>query len=175
MTRRRRPVPLRRLPRSRRPVVLLLVALIVLAMAHWLSPVARSPVPEPLGPESYLVERVVDGDTLVLTGYGKVRLIGVDSPETFEPWGLDATQFTRQFVAGGEVQLQFDGPLEDRYRRPLVHVWVGERMLAEELIRAGLATAETGYDFAPAIKARFREAQAEARTASRGIWSRQRP
>ena len=171
-------MPLRGLPRNRRPALLLLVALLVLVLAHWLFPVARPPMPDALEPGSYLVERVVDGDTLVLAACGKVRLIGADTPETLKPdhpvelWGPEATLFTKQFVAGGEVQLLFDGPRTDEYGRILAHVWVDEQMLGEELIRAGLATAETGYDYAPSIKARFREAEAEARAAGRGIWSR---
>ena len=32
-----------------------------------------------------LVERVVDGDTIVVRGVGRVRLIGVDTPETVDP------------------------------------------------------------------------------------------
>ena len=43
---------------------------------------------------------------------------------------------------------------------------------AVQLIRAGLATAETGYRYSSQMKARFIEAQAQARAAGRGIWSR---
>ena len=175
MTRRKRAVSLPRLSRGRRPAVLLIIALLVLVLAHWWSPVAQPPAPKPLEEGTCLVEGVIDGDTLVLAGYGKVRLIGIDSPEATQPWGSQATQFTRQFVAGGEVQLQFDGPAEDKYERILAHVWVDDRMLGEALIRAGLATAETGYEYAPAIKTRFRRAEAEARAAGRGIWSQRRP
>jgi micrococcal nuclease len=32
-----------------------------------------------------LVERVIDGDTIVVAGVGSVRLIGVDTPETVDP------------------------------------------------------------------------------------------
>ena len=35
--------------------------------------------------ESYRVIRVVDGDTIVLERIGKVRLIGIDTPETVDP------------------------------------------------------------------------------------------
>jgi endonuclease YncB( thermonuclease family) len=50
---------------------------------------------------------------------------------------------------------------------------VGDKMLEEELIRAGLATAETEYSYSSAVKARFRRAQSQARAAGRGIWSAQ--
>jgi micrococcal nuclease len=162
------------LPRSPRQAIFWVVALIVLVLLQrWY---AR---PDALSPGVYQVDRVVDGDTLVLANRHRVRLIGADTPETvkpnhpIEPWGPEATEFTRRFVAGGEVRIQFDGPRSDKYGRYLAHVWVGDKMLEEELIRAGLATAETEYSYSSAVKARFRRAQSQARAAGRGIWSAQ--
>jgi len=138
----------------------------------------RSPPPSALEEGVYRVERVVDGDTLVLANGGRVRLIGADTPETVrpnhpvEPWGPEATEFTERFVARGEVRLQFDGRRQDKYDRFLAHVWVDGRMLEEELLRAGLARAETNYSYSAEAKDRFRAAEAEARAAGRGIWSR---
>ncbi|MFB9840612.1 hypothetical protein, partial [Actinoallomurus acaciae] len=42
-----------------------------------------------------VVTRVVDGDTLILRGQGRVRLIGVDAPETWrrhDCFGAEATR-----------------------------------------------------------------------------------
>lgn len=127
------------------------------------------------------VERVVDGDTLLLADQTRVRLQGIDTPETVkpdtppEPWGQEATEFTRAFLAAGPVRLEFDRERTDQYGRTLAFVWVEERMLNEELLRAGLAKAKLGYDYSDAKKARFRRAEKEARTAKRGIWSAARP
>ncbi len=181
MARRRSPLSRRRLPTTRRQVVLLVVALLVLALAHLLSPDARTPSPESLVDGPYAVEAVIDGDTLVLAGCGNVRLIGADTPETVkpntpvQPWGPEATEFTRQFVASGQVMVHFDGPRVDKYGRVLAHVEVDGRSLGEELIRAGLATPETQYRYSPLVKARYQQAEAEARQARRGIWSQQAP
>ena len=164
---------LRRVPRNRRPAVLLALAVAALVAWYWWRPIR----PESLAEGVYQVERVVDGDTLLLGNGCRVRLIGADTPETVkpnhpvEPWGLEATRFTRRFVAGGGVRLEFDGPRKDKYGRFLAHVWVGNQMLEEELIRAGLATAETGFPYSSSIKDRFRRVQTEARAAGRGIWS----
>jgi micrococcal nuclease len=106
-----------------------------------------------------------------------VRLIGANTPETVkprwpvEPWGPEASAFTKRFVAGGDVRLELDAELHDRYGRILAYVWVGDRMLNEELIRAGLARAELQYRYSAAMKVRFRHAEAEAKAARRGIWS----
>lgn len=134
-------------------------------------------VPRQLDPGVYRVERVVDGDTLVLAGGARVRLIGADTPEAFvpdgrpEPFSRQATRFTEQFIAdgGGEVQLEFDGPRKDRYDRFLATVWVGDRMLNEELLRAGLARLRSEFPFSPPLKARLRRAQEKAEAAGRGI------
>jgi micrococcal nuclease len=122
---------------------------------------------------------VVDGDTFVLAGSKEhVRLIGANTPETVkrnwpvEPWGPEASAFTKEFLSGGEVRLQFDGPRRDKYGRMLALVWVGDRMLNEELIRAGLARAEMNYPYSADMKARFRRAEAEAKTSHRGLWSK---
>jgi endonuclease YncB( thermonuclease family) len=61
-----------------------------------------------------VVERVVDGDTLLLQSGERVRLIGVDTPETKHPkkpverFGKEASEFTRQMVEGKRVRLEFD-------------------------------------------------------------------
>ncbi len=161
-----------RLPSNARWAVFCIVALAALVLlTRWHAQ------PATLAPGVYRVDRVVDGDTLVLANQHRVRLIGADTPETVrpdhpvEPWGPQAAEFTRQFVAGGTIRLEFDGPRKDKYGRYLAHVWVGDRMLGKELIRAGLATAETRYSYSAEMKARLLEAQAEAQDAGRGIWS----
>ena len=167
------------LPRRRpgRTFVLLLLATLVLV--RWWQSRDDPPPPETLPEGTYAVRRVVDGDTLLLANGARVRLFGADTPETVKPnhpvelFGPEATEFTRRFVAqaGGVVRLQFDRQRLDRYGRFLAYVFDGQRMLNEELIRAGLATAETGFRYAASMKTRFRRAEDEARAAGRGIWS----
>lgn len=151
---------------------------LAVAVWQWWHPAAPRPTAESLAEGIYQVERVVDGDTLLLSNGCRVRLIGADTPETVkpehpvEPWGPEATQFTREFVDRGEVRLQLDRQRTDKYDRVLAYVWVGKRMLNEELIRAGLARAEAQYHYSAAMKDRFLAAEMEARAARRGIWSK---
>ena len=55
---------------------------------------------------TYIVERVIDGDTVVLSSLGTVRLIGVDTPETVDPrksvqrYGLESAAFLKRLVQG---------------------------------------------------------------------------
>jgi micrococcal nuclease len=128
--------------------------------------------------ELVLVERVVDGDTLVLSGGDRVRLIGVDTPETHhptkpvQPFGPEAYEFTRRKVEGKRVQLKFDpGETKDRYGRTLAYVYIDGEFLNELLIRQGLARALTNYPFSSDMKQVFRTAEAQAKAAKRGVWS----
>jgi micrococcal nuclease len=143
---------------------------------------------EPAGPELleegiHQVRRVVDGDTLLLSTGARVRLQGIDTPETVregfavEPWGREASQFTKHFVdrADRRVRLTFGLERKDRHGRFLAFVWSGDAMLNEELVRAGLAHARLGYRYSGTMKRRLANAQDEARRAGRGIWSTSSP
>lgn len=149
---------------------------------------SSQPAPEKHADDHYQVEHVTDGDTLVLADGGRLRLIGVDTPETRfsrrsdgkdQPLARDALLFTQRAVEGRQVRLQFDKERADQYGRLLAYVWYIERdsgqelLLNEELIRAGLAEALLRFPYSDSMKRRFRAAQSEAKNASRGIWSKE--
>ncbi len=141
----------------------------------------------PTGPPGYLepgfysVAQVVDGDTLRLVNGARIRLIGVDAPELVgpsgepEPFAREATEFVRRLVSlsGGQVRLEFDSVLKDRYGRFLAYVYANDFFVNEELLRQGLARSRLEFSFSTSMKARFRRAEQEAREANRGIWSGQ--
>ncbi len=161
-----------------------IAVVVLLLVARGLGWISDDPAPapspgRPAGRQVVDVQRVVDGDTLLLRGGQRLRLQGVDTPETVledhpvEEWGPEATAFTKEFVraAGGRIEIELDGEATDQYDRWLRFVWHDGRMLNEELIRAGLARARLGYDYSQAKKARFRRAQQEAQRAGIGLWS----
>jgi micrococcal nuclease len=135
--------------------------------------------PELLEEGMHAVRRVVDGDTLLLASGARVRLQGIDTPETVregfavEAWGPEASRFTKDFIAAADSQVRLTFGLErkDRHDRFLAFVWHGERMLNEELVRAGLARARLDYRYSGLMKRRLEKAQDEARRARRGLWS----
>lgn len=156
-------------------ILALLAALVAL---RFLFDAGPPPTPgQPLPAGEFAVERVIDGDTILIDDHVTVRLIGVNTPETVrpeypvEPFGPEATAFTRAFVAAGKVRLEFDRERFDRFGRHLAYVWVGPRMLNEELLRAGLGRWEPGFDYSQPVKEQFKRAQQEARTARLGIWA----
>ena len=144
----------------------------------------------PLAEDSYEVERAVDGDTIIVIDQGqrrRVRLMGIDTPEVFDksgtgerlaqpaPFGPEASSFTKAFIAGGKVQMRFGRRRVDQYDRLLAYVFVDDRMLNEELARAGLAKAKTYAGDESPLSRRIEKAEAEARDARRGIWSLESP
>jgi len=137
----------------------------------------ETPLPEALAEGEHQVLRVVDGDTLLLANHARVRLIGVDTPETVRPehpveaWGPEASRFTQEFIARGPVRLTFDQERKDRFDRFLAYVWVDGQLLNEALLRAGLARAELRFHYSSSMKKRFRESQQAAQRERVGLWS----
>ena len=126
---------------------------------------------------TYRVERVVDGDTLLLDSGHRVRLLGVDTPETkhptrpIEPWGPEASAFVRRLAEGRTVRLEFDRERLDLYDRVLAWAFVGDAMLNEEIVRAGFSEAVRISPLRPDYEKRLVRAAEAARAEGLGIWS----
>lgn len=121
-----------------------------------------------------VVTRNTDGDTLWLSGIGKVRLIGIDTPEVFGHaacFGRAAASFTAHTLPPGtHVRYRLGVDPRDRYGRALAYVYLRDgRMFNEVLAERGYATPLTippNVDYA----SRFIAAARRARTARRGLW-----
>ena len=132
----------------------------------------------PGSPLIRLCTRVVDGDTLQLEGGERVRLIGVDTPESVAPnrpqefFGLEAAAFPRQLVEGKQVRLEFGDERYDIYGRTLAYVYLLEdgTFLNSEIIRQGYGYAYTRFPFR--YQDEFRRLQREARENRIGLWAR---
>ena len=121
------------------------------------------------------VVRVVDGDTIILNGNERVRLIGVDTPETVDPrrpvqyYGKEASAFTKRMVEGKKVRLGYDQTRKDRYGRTLAYVFLENGThLNAEIVKQGYGHAYTRFPFR--YLEEFRRYQREAREAGRGLW-----
>jgi micrococcal nuclease len=117
---------------------------------------------------------VVDGDTVELSGIGRSRLIGIDTPEvygTVECFGPQASAYAKRLLAGRRLRWRPGVEPRDRYGRALVYLWLGDGRFVNELLVAG------GYartlPIAPNVRyaALLRRRAAEARAGSRGLWS----
>ena len=125
---------------------------------------------------AYPVQRVVDGDTVVLATIGTVRLIGVDTPETVDPrepvqrFGLESAAFLRSLLDGQSVRVEYDRQRLDKYRRTLAYLALLDGTSVNlEIVRQGYGHAYLDYPF-DRMDA-FRAAEREAREAKRGLWA----
>ncbi len=126
--------------------------------------------------ETFLVTRVIDGDTIVLEGMGTVRLIGVDTPETVDPrrpvqrFGKEASEFTRALLAGRRVRVAYDQERTDRYGRTLAYVYLLDGTFVNaEIVRQGYGLAYTRFPFK--YLDAFRRHERDARQQQRGLWA----
>jgi len=150
-----------------------------LAAALGLAGCAADPPAEPTGAavagtRSATVTKNTDGDTLRLSGIGRVRLIGVDTPEVYggvECYGRAASAFTERVLPPGtNVRYRLGVESRDRYGRALAYVWLRDgRFFNLMLVERGYAqvlTIPPNVDYAD----RFRKAQRKARENERGLW-----
>lgn len=120
------------------------------------------------------VVRIVDGDTVELASGEKVRLIGVNTPEIHgqtQPYGKEASEFTRKELLGKDVVLFPDVSDRDRYGRLLRYVFVSgtDDMFNGKLLTEGYAQVMT---IAPNVEFAedFRRLEREARSRNAGLW-----
>ena len=115
--------------------------------------------------------RVIDGDTLEI-GYHKIRIEGIDAPETRQtcgssdntwPCGNAATNLMRSLSSNQTVLCK--GHEIDRYQRLIACCFVDDLDLGETLVRNGLALAYRQFSD------RYIDAENNARSEGIGMWS----
>jgi len=116
------------------------------------------------------VVRVVDGDTIVVAHHGKrvrVRLYGIDTPESTQWYGQNAKQFTSSQVLGKKVSIE---PLAiDRYGRTVALMSVGNVVINELLVEYGYAWVYGRYCKKP-FCSKWKRLESIARREKRGLW-----
>jgi endonuclease YncB( thermonuclease family) len=128
------------------------------------------------------VQRVSDGDTFIATVRGRrerIRVIGVDTPESVdpnrpdEPYGQEASDFAKHYLDGETVRLAGDAEPRDRYGRMLAYVWLEDGTFWNALLVAeGYAqqlTIPPNVTYADL----FRQLAREARQHDRGLWAQE--
>jgi len=135
------------------------------------------------------VEWIYDGDTIKVTEVGKVRLLGIDTPEreasdkdrffvrlggngkALRRISGEALRFNIENVKGKEVRLSLDREERDDYGRLLAYVTLPDgRLLNRILLEKGFAIVFRRYDFRR--KDEFLAAEAEARRGGEGLWKK---
>ena len=129
----------------------------------------------PPGLPEYQVIRVIDGDTILVRGLGKIRYIGIDAPELRHPtkgeerFGFEAYEYNKKLLRDKLVKLEFDIERRDKYNRVLAYVYAGSIFVNANLVEAGYAKVMT---VPPNVKYRklFLYLQERAKKDRRGFW-----
>lgn len=116
-----------------------------------------------------LVVGIQDGDTLTLLTperrQVRVRLYGIDAPESRQPYGARAQQELTAMVFRQQVRVSVEDT--DHYGRTVGRVWAGSLDVNAELVRRGAAWVYRQYNRDPSLPPQ----EAEARQAKRGLWA----
>lgn len=127
--------------------------------------------------EKTTVERVVDGDTFITAGGERVRLIGIDTPESVHPsgvveeYGIESSDYTKALIEGKTVYMEKDVSDRDQYDRLLRYVYLEQGTFVNlHLVEEGYARVVT---YPPDTKHtdQFLAAERKARDEERGLWS----
>jgi endonuclease YncB( thermonuclease family) len=118
------------------------------------------------------VARIKDGDTFVVDD-GEVehdiRLEGIDAPESEQRFGLDATKALSGKISGKQIKVEW--LWNDKYRRPLGHVYIGDRWINREMVEEGFAWHFKKYS----TDQRLADAEEASRVARKGLWGDDKP
>ena len=130
----------------------------------------------------YCVTRVVDGDTIDLYMDGKsirVRLLGINTPETVDPrrpvecFGEEASKKAKEILMGKYVSVEAD-PSQgeyDKYGRMLLYVYLPDGTFFNKMmIEVGYAHEYT-YRYPYKYQQDFKVAERDARLHERGLWA----
>ena len=122
---------------------------------------------------------IEDGDTIVVVDGSnrsyEIRLQGIDAPEGGQAFGNDARESLSQLVSGKEVTIEWSK--RDRYRRIVGKVMLDDRDICLDQIKAGMAWHYKYYqsEQSPVDRQLYTDAEVEARTTRRGLWSNTNP
>ncbi|MFH1455476.1 MAG: thermonuclease family protein [archaeon] len=93
----------------------------------------------------YLVTNVVDGDTLDINTGERIRLSGINTPETNECYYQEAKNWLTKLTLGKEVYLEKDRSNTGKYGRLLRYIYVDDILVNEILVKEGYAKVYDKY------------------------------
>ncbi|MFQ5608395.1 MAG: thermonuclease family protein, partial [Candidatus Zixiibacteriota bacterium] len=112
-----------------------LLALAIIILGRLVEEIAPDRTPE----TRFRVARVIDGDTVELTGGDRLRLLFIDTPESGEPYHDSAVYLLDSLTSGAATRLKFGARQRDGYGRLLAVLNAGGVNVNRELLRRGFA------------------------------------
>lgn len=122
-----------------------------------------------LSKPTYLVSKVLDGDTIKLVDGKEVRLIGINAPEKNEFYFEESKNKLKELIEGKKVTLEKSVEDKDMHGRLLRYIFLNSTFINLEMVRQGYAYA---YFESPTEKyyTEFKNAENEARSKQLGLW-----
>jgi len=123
--------------------------------------------------ETFLVTRVLDGDTAELNRQDRVRLLGIDTPEEGEPFHDSATAYLSKLILNKQVSLKFETRKRDGYGRLLAYIYIDTFSVNMDMLAKGLARIYLFPDNASdqQMRANLLTVQRQAISKGIGIWT----
>jgi micrococcal nuclease len=87
------------------------------------------------------VERIIDGDTIVVENNTHIRLLGINTPEKGEQYSNEARNFLSELILNKTIRIEYGKERYDKYKRTLAYVILNGKNINIELIRNGFANA----------------------------------
>ena len=177
----------KRIQRLSRIVLPVLALIVVLALVLFMKYLMEKPGSYQKGDiyinGPYRVQRVVDGDTFIIKMDGKetkVRMIGIDAPESVAPSysgkentpeGKQASEYLKKLIDGKNIYLEYDLDTYDQYGRLLAYVYQSDQttIVQKQMLSEGYAQIMT---ILPNVKYAddFYKLQKQAQEEHKGIW-----
>lgn len=119
--------------------------------------------------KTVVAEKAIDGDTILLRGGERLRLIGLDAPERGEKCWAEARDRLDELTAGKRLFLERDFSERDVYGRLVRFVYADGVFVNLVLVEEGLARA---FPFEPdtSMAEYFERAESDARRGKGCLW-----
>jgi micrococcal nuclease len=129
----------------------------------------------------YDVSQVIDGDTIdikVGNTTERIRVLGIDTPETVDPrkpvqcYGKEASNKAKELLGDHKVKLSFspDRELQDKYGRYLAYVFRDDGLFYNEYMLANGFAREYTYGKAHQHTQEFKNLESQAKSHNKGLW-----
>ncbi len=119
----------------------------------------------------YLVTNVVDGDTLDIDTGERIRLSGINTPETDECYYQEAKNRLRQLTLNQYVYLEQDKSNRGKYGRLLRYIYVDDLLVNEQLVLEGFAKVYDKYKDDTKRYAQLKVSETIAKNQNLGLWN----
>lgn len=116
------------------------------------------------------VLRVIDGDTIEFLNQQedkayKLRLFGIDAPESKQSYGKESKEYLENLIAKQDIRIQIKS--KDKYQRLVGIIFLGEKDINKELVRAGFAHSYDDFSL------RYLSSENYAKKNKLGLWQQE--